>query len=295
MVRSKLLPLVVLSGLSLAVLQVAAGPTFLSSCAAPGYSWNGTIQLGPVKLSINVTAPPPPPGFNKFDVSANPGQGLNDGDCVEITGLDSHGNPTGFKVTTPVPATILVPTNNVGAIAKKVPCPEPPPHGAQSSGSFQLDSTVRVWGVPILTADQPNGPFDDAWYDFTVHTTNGQNPESVLLPVLAGGPGTAVPSGVTLHSLTQVRETTSGLILVVSDLSHITTLQVTLNGNSNYANLATGTNVTQYDLANGWNVVEVFIATADLNLLSGGVNTISITRASNTNPIATQPIEIDMN
>jgi hypothetical protein len=290
-----------LSGLALIVLQAVVGPAFLASCLAPGTTVTVSGSFGPARITVNVTAPPPPAGFKRFDVNPNPGQGLNPGDCVEIKGLDSHGNPTGFTTTTVVPGTVIAPENNVGAVSKKVPCTgneavDVPGSGAmRSAHAVPLDSVVRIWGFPTPGPDSLDGPFDNAWYDFRVQTMGGVSAESQIMPILSGGPGTAVPSTVHLLSFTQVREVQDGLVLVLSDVSHIDDCHVSLNANPDYADLATGTNVTQYDLANGWNVVEVFVATGDLELMLGDVNSVSITRRSHTNPVATaQDFELNV-
>src|SRR4051812_25949509 len=215
MIRTRSLSLTfLLSGLSLAALQAGVGPMFLCSCLSSGTRFTVSGGLGPAHIDVNLTTPPPPPpGKVKYDISPNPDEGLNPGDCVEITGLDSSGHSTGFKTVVAVPATVIAPEVNTGAVTKKVPCPQTETSGIHGTTPFHVghlnDVVSRVWGFPT-TAGNSTGPFDNAWYDFKVLASGGAEPESQVIPILSGGPGTAVPSNVQLLSLTQVRETNGG-------------------------------------------------------------------------------------
>jgi hypothetical protein len=73
-----------------------------------------------------------------------------------------------------------------------------------------------------------------------------------------------VPGNVEVISFTQTIPETLGARMLVADTSVLTEFRLDWNNAWGYADLASGTNVLQYSVPNGWNVVETFINGVDI-------------------------------
>jgi hypothetical protein len=149
------------------------------------------------------------------------------------------------------------------------------PQGTQrQAGGFsqrQPVSFVEKW-IKVLTLD---GDFDGstAWSNVSASFVVQGNLDAAQLAgriagILFSGPGTAVPSDVTVLTYVRMDPEVLGARLFVADKSQaFSAMSMTWNS-VNYASLGWNSNV--YTAPHGWKVCEVFVPLTDINIAVSG-------------------------
>jgi len=188
------------------------------------------------------------------------------GMCLKITYRGADGGVTGTDTPT-VPGSSQIPPGSVSQSFEIVDC-DTPPHTPPRLVLGGTPGTSRalvtdIFGGPIVLDTVDGGPLKNAVYRFRVKNA-GDSAWDEVLPILTGGPGTPVPPKVNVISFSQTIPETLGARLIAADTASFTEFRLDWNGTYGYADLASGTNVIQYDAPNGWNVVETFISAMDI-------------------------------
>ncbi|MBK8180290.1 MAG: hypothetical protein IPK67_15650 [Planctomycetes bacterium] len=197
------------------------------------------------------------------------------GKCLKITYRGADGGVTGTDTIT-VPGSSQIPAGSTSQSFEIVDCPPPAQQVPPQEHAFSpqqgapiakvpkpLNPITEIFGGPITIDTVDGGPYLNAIYRFKVRNA-GATAWDEILPILLGGPGTPVPSNVEVLSFTQTIPETLGARMVVADTSVLTEFRLDWNNSWGYADLASSTNVLQYSVPNGWNVVETFINGSDI-------------------------------
>ena len=209
--------------------------------------------------------------------SVNLGGGLPPGKCLKVEFRGADGGLLG-TTTAHVPGSMQVPAGTTNASEHVVDCPDnlvPAPSGSggvRSQHPYEFAPWIDVMGSPIMPDLVDGGIYKNAVYHFRVQVNPGVDPFSRIEPILLGGPGTPVPPDVQVVSFTQLIPEASGARMVVGATAAFDQFALDWNGQSGYANLATGTNVVEFDAGNDWHVIESVIAVQDFNALPGQPN-----------------------
>jgi hypothetical protein len=238
----------------------------LTSCTTPVS--NDTEISG---FGITIKTKTETNGSSTNEVSGN----LPPGKCLKITYRGADGAVTGTETVT-VPGSSQIPAGSTSQSFETVDCPPPAQQVPPQEHAFSpqqgapivkvpkpLNPITEIFGGPITIDTVDGGAYLNAVYRFKVRNA-GATAWDEILPILLGGPGTPVPGNVEVISFTQTIPETLGARMLVADTSVLTEFRLDWNNAWGYADLASGTNVLQYSVPNGWNVVETFINGVDI-------------------------------
>jgi hypothetical protein len=254
--------------LAMAALLAIVSSLIIWACTAPVRVTTSVTAFG---TTLSCTVDSQGNATNAFTGALPPGQ------CLKIEYRDSDGELLKTDVVH-VPGSSKIPAGAVSESFNTVQCPNDDGNvhsTASGLGAHQVlpaPMWIDICGWPIVPDVNDGGVFKNAIYHFRVKAQAGVDPFSRIEPILRGGPGTPVPADVIVDSFTQMIPELFGARMIVADTASFEQFRLDWNGQQGYADLATGTNVLQYELPNQWRVIESIIDVQDIQALPGEIN-----------------------
>jgi len=219
--------------------------------------------LGPIKSEKVYQQPPSP---NLIRVEAPPTV------CWSVTFSDPSGNTIGSPHQGSGNDTIEYPPGATKATIGWVECPtEELSVGASSTGtSFTTQAKARKQqSYTFMHTSDPADAMDlmlgEPAMRSCIEVLASSEQQAVVRheAVLNAGPGAAVPVGVVIHGFDEVTMGLSEAFVHVSTVGALIQFDVTVDGVA-VADLASGLNVVQESLSNGWQRATIAVPTAAL-------------------------------
>ncbi len=228
--------------------------------------------------------------FGEFEFTIGVNQGTHDpvvevtgpASCLRVTYVGADGGNIATRILT-VPNADQVPPGTVRADYAIVDCPDaapqtnPPQPGVTplaGSRSSEFGVWREVFSIPLTMNP---GSVRSTIFHARVLCGQNQDPLTMIQPILAAGPGTAVPTQVDILYFAELVPTASGATIRSAVRSPIVNLRLDWNGTDGFSDLATGANATPFTLANGWSAVDSYIDDSDVDTSIGGWNRADVT------------------